>query len=292
MAPHVRPAPHRLSAISFSPAIAAAAGRCAKLPEEAIERSRVCVSAGDMIALTTRGTTPSGPDGRRHVRTPRFTSTILQDRRPPASPKPCVTNAIVRPSRDRRHNYVPITHWKERIEGAPFLAARSGGAVQPQPSPAAPTDVRRMTNKEFIEFVGENARRAKAATGVPASVTVAQAIVETGWGKHTIGGAKNLFGIKGRGPAGSVRAPTREYINGKWITVDADFAKYDSFEQSITEHARFFLRNRRYAPALKFKDDPDAFAREIHKAGYATAPNYAEKLIALMRQHNLYRFDR
>jgi flagellum-specific peptidoglycan hydrolase FlgJ len=94
-----------------------------------------------------------------------------------------------------------------------------------------------MTNKEFIEFVGENARRAKAATGVPASVTVAQAIVETGWGKHTIGEAKNLFGIKGRGPAGSVRAPTREYINGKWITVDADFAKYDSFEQSITEHA-------------------------------------------------------
>ena len=50
--------------------------------------------------------------------------------------------------------------------------------------------------------------------------------------------------------------------------------------------------NWRYAPALKFKDDPDTFAREIHKAGYATAPNYAEKLIALMRQYNLYRFDR
>ena len=205
-----------------------------------------------------------------------------------------VPNAIVQPSRDRRHNYVPITHWKERIQGAPFLVAGSGGAVQPQPgpAPAAPTDVTRMTKQEFIEFVGENARRAKAATGVPASVTVAQAIVETGWGKHTIGAAKNLFGIKGRGPAGSVRAPTREYINGKWITVDADFAKYDSFEQSITEHARFFLRNRRYAPALKFKDDPDTFSREIHKAGYATAPNYAEALIALMRQHNLYRFDR
>jgi hypothetical protein len=205
-----------------------------------------------------------------------------------------VPNAIVQPSRDRRHNYVPITHWKERIQGAPFLAARSGGAVQPQPgpAPAAPTDVTRMTKQGFIEFVGENAQRAKAATGVPASVTVAQAIVETGWGKHTIGAAKNLFGIKGRGPAGSVRAPTREYINGKWITVNADFAKYDSFEQSITEHARFFLRNRRYAPALKFKDDPDTFAREIHKAGYATAPNYAEALIALMRQHNLYRFDR
>ena len=155
-----------------------------------------------------------------------------------------------------------------------------------------PVDVKRMTHEQFIEFVGRNARRAMAETGVPASVTVAQAILETGWGKHTIGAAKNLFGIKGRGPAGSVRAPTREFINGQWVTVNADFAKYDSFEQSISEHARFFLRNRRYARALQFKTDPNTFAREIHKAGYATAPDYADQLIALMQRHNLYRFDR
>jgi len=93
------------------------------------------------------------------------------------------------------------------------------------------------------------------------------------------------------GPAGSVRAPTQEYLNGQWVTVNADFAKYDSFEQSITEHARFFLHNRRYARALQFKTDPDAFAREIHKAGYATDPTYSNKLIALMHQHKLSRFD-
>ena len=126
---------------------------------------------------------------------------------------------------------------------------------------------------------------------MPASVTVAQAILETGWGKHTVGEAKNLFGIKGRGPLGSVRARTREYVEGKYVMIEADFAKYESFEQSITEHARFFLRNRRYARALQFKNDPDAFVREIHKAGYATDPNYAEKLIKYMRDHNLYRFD-
>ena len=206
-----------------------------------------------------------------------------------------VPNAIVQASRDNRHNYVPIAHWRERVEGASFLVAHPGGGIQPPAvphGPAEPADVRRMTKSQFIAFVGENARRAMAATGVPASVTVAQAILETGWGKHTIGEAKNLFGIKGRGPAGSVRAPTREYVGGKWVTVDADFAKYDSFEQSITEHARFFLRNRRYARALQFKGDPDTFAREIHKAGYATAPDYAAKLIELMRQHDLYRFDR
>jgi hypothetical protein len=206
-----------------------------------------------------------------------------------------VPNAVVLPSREKRHNYVPIAHWRVRVEGAGFLIVRPGGAIQPPggaPQPAAPVDVRQMTKQQFIDFVGDNARRAMMATGVPASVTVAQAILETGWGKHTVGEAKNLFGIKGRGPAGSVRAPTREYLNGKWVTVDADFAKYDSFEQSITEHARFFLRNRRYARALQVKDDPDAFAREIHKAGYATVPDYASALIALMRQHNLYRFDR
>jgi peptidoglycan hydrolase-like protein with peptidoglycan-binding domain len=211
----------------------------------------------------------------------------LRDRRVP--------NAIVQPSRDKRHNYVPIAHWQERLQGASFLGVRSGGAVQPPrgaPGPAAPADVRRRTKTQFIEFVGENARRAMLATGVPASVTVAQAILETGWGKHTVGEAKNLFGIKGRGPAGSVRAPTREYRNGKWVTVDADFAKYENFEQSIADHAQFFLRNRRYARALQFKGDPDTFAREIHKAGYATAPDYATKLIELMRQYDLYRFDR
>jgi len=154
-----------------------------------------------------------------------------------------------------------------------------------------PTRVSRMSRKEFIEFVGQNARRSMAATGVPASVTVAQAILETGWGKHTVGEAKNLFGIKGRGPLGSVRARTPEYVKGKYVMIEADFAKYESFEQSITEHARVFLRNRRYARALQFKNDPDAFAREIHRAGYATDPNYADKLIKLMRSYNLYRFD-
>jgi hypothetical protein len=208
-----------------------------------------------------------------------------------------VVNAIVLPSRDGRHNYVPITHWKERLHGAPFLRTRgsSGPGPLPQPVPPSPSgepsDLKSLSHAEFIEFVGERARKAMAATGVPASVTVAQAIVETGWGKHTIGSAKNLFGIKGKGPAGSVTVPTKEYIDGQWVTIQAAFAKYNSFEESITEHARFFLRNKRYAKALSVKGDAEAFAREIHKAGYATGPDYATMLIKVMRQNNLRRFD-
>jgi Mannosyl-glycoprotein endo-beta-N-acetylglucosaminidase/Uncharacterized protein conserved in bacteria (DUF2272)/Putative peptidoglycan binding domain len=188
-----------------------------------------------------------------------------------------IPNAIVQPAGDGRHNYVPITHWLERIQGAPM---------------DEPADIKRLSHPAFIDFVGVRARKAMAATGVPASVTVAQAILETGWGKHTIGSAKNLFGIKGKGPAGSVRVPTREFLNGAWVTIEANFAKYDSFEQSISEHARFFLKNKRYAAALKAKDDADSFAREIHKAGYATGPDYADQLIKLMKRYDLYRFDR
>ena len=206
-----------------------------------------------------------------------------------------VANAVVTPSKEGRHNYVPNTYWQERIQGASFLQALSGGGTPPPVVPPVPSDepaaLKSLSKPEFIEFVGQRAQKAMAATGVPASVTVAQAIVETGWGKHTIGEAKNLFGIKGKGPAGSVRASTREFIDGQWVTVDANFAKYSSFEQSITEHARFFLKNKRYAAALKVKDDPDSFAREIQKAGYATGPDYATQLIKLMKTYNLYRFD-
>jgi hypothetical protein len=218
-----------------------------------------------------------------------------------------VANAIVVPSRDARHYYVPITYWRERIEGAAFLDTLAASGVSPSapsspspsspsPAPAAapasePDNLKGMSHADFIAFVGRHARAAAAATGVPASVTVAQAILESGWGKHTIGAAKNLFGIKGKGPAGSVRAPTREFLRGAWVTIDADFAKYDTFAQSIVEHARFFLRNKRYAAALAAKSDPDSFAREIQKAGYATAPTYASELIKLMKAHDLYRFD-
>jgi hypothetical protein len=211
-------------------------------------------------------------------------------------------NVVVRASRDARHDYVPITYWRERIEGAPFLTQRGGGSspsvppttppVPPSPATEADVDVGKLTHDQFLEFVGPHAKAAMAETGVPASVTVAQAILESGWGRHAIGRAKNLFGIKGRGPAGSVRATTREFVNGRWITQEANFAAYKTYAESIAEHARFFRRNRRYAEALRHVDDADRFAREIHRAGYATAPNYADALISLMRRHNLYRFDR
>jgi len=143
-----------------------------------------------------------------------------------------VPNAIVEPSRDKRHNYVPVTYWTQRIQGAAVPCGAIGWRGSTHAYSAAPIDVRRLTRKQFIAFVGENARRAMAATGVPASVSVAQAILETGGGSTQ--SASQEF-VRHQRPRACGLRPGADtgYIGGKWVTVDADFAKYDSFE---TEH--------------------------------------------------------
>jgi hypothetical protein len=152
------------------------------------------------------------------------------------------------------------------------------------------------SGSDFITSVGEAARRSFKSTGVPASVTVAQAILESDWGRSRLTRqANNLFGIKAqgsvRGPAGVVTLPTWEHTSGGDVTVQAPFKAYFTLEQSIDDHGTFFTRNRRYAGAMAVANDAQAFARAIQEAGYATDPNYATKLIGLMDRYDLYRFD-
>lgn len=157
---------------------------------------------------------------------------------------------------------------------------------------SAPAGSIPQTGNAFIDSIADDAMRTQREMGIPASVTIAQAILESGWGKSGLTRvANNYFGIKGTGPAGYVVMPTSEYINGRWITVNSRFRKYHNAEESFTDHARFFLENRNYAEALKHIDDPFRFAREIQRAGYATAPNYSNALISIMRQYGLVMFD-
>jgi hypothetical protein len=149
---------------------------------------------------------------------------------------------------------------------------------------------------EFINEVGAAAQRSRLATGVPASVTVAQAILESDWGRSRLSRqGNNLFGIKAlgsvTGPAGVVSITTWEYVNGRDVIVQAPFKAYFTLQQSIDDHGTFFTRNRRYRDALAVGNDAQAFARAIQDAGYATDPSYAAKLIGLMDRYNLYRFD-
>src|ERR1700754_4161738 len=149
---------------------------------------------------------------------------------------------------------------------------------------------------DFIRRAAPGAQRGFKEFHVPASVTIAQAILESNWGKQHV--ANNYFGIKaasatsfGSIAIGTAMAPTWEGVNGKTVHVQGRFRKYRSMSDSMRDHGRFLKENSRYKPAFAHSGDADAFAHAIHKAGYATDPQYAAKLISLMKTWNLYRFD-
>jgi len=151
-----------------------------------------------------------------------------------------------------------------------------------------------MLPSDFFVAIGPQAADAQRRTGIPASVTLAQAALESNWGKSKLAlDGHNLFGIKAgkawRGPV--VLMPTREYLSGAWHTVTAQWRKYPNWQASIEDHARFLLDNPRYVPALRLVDAPRQFARALQTCGYATDPAYAAKLHLIMDKHNLTRFD-
>ena len=130
---------------------------------------------------------------------------------------------------------------------------------------------------------------------VPAALTLAQIILESSGNKP--GGlstlayeCKNLFGMKGEGTAGSKLYATKEYGNGGSFVIYAKFRKYNNFMESIDDHGRL-LSTARYKAYTENADTTDKFAIAIHKAGYATDPNYAQTLITLMKKYDLYKFD-
>jgi LysM repeat protein len=149
--------------------------------------------------------------------------------------------------------------------------------------------------REFILSIAPGARESQRRTGVPTSVTLAQAILESDWGRSKLTReANNLFGIKaqrGPGSAGTYEINTWEVYGGQNVTVFAAFRAYASLADSIADHGRWFHDNSRYHEALTVKHDPRAFAYAINAAGYATDPAYAPKLIRLMDRFNLYAYD-
>ncbi|MFE5318866.1 glycoside hydrolase family 73 protein [Paenibacillus sp. NPDC056579] len=141
-----------------------------------------------------------------------------------------------------------------------------------------------MDPRSFIDFIAPYAMNSMRQSGILASVTIAQAALESGWGNFAAG--NNLFGIKGEG---QVR-DTQEYIDGRWITIKDGFRVYDSWEDSIRDHAQFLLRNARYAAVIGERDYRQA-STALQQAGYATDPLYAQKLIRIIESWQLYQYD-
>ena len=144
-------------------------------------------------------------------------------------------------------------------------------------------------------FIEEVKRNIPSNTKILPSVIVAQAILESARGTSELARkANNLFGIKGNYNGQSYTVRTKEYLNGRWTTVNAAFKKYPSYRESIIDHGNFFTstpwRTQNYKSVLNAKDYKTQ-ARALQSSGYATDPAYASKLINLIKTNNLSSLD-
>ena len=210
---------------------------------------------------------------------------------PPNTPAP-TTPPTPQPSPEPTPQPIPQPTPQPTTQPAPQTSPQSPPQSAPQPAPQTPSAPKvptvgtfpdldkwkggKLAPDRFFKLLGPAASAYHKLTGVPASVTLAQAVLESAWGGSSLSKrSKNLFGIKGKGPAGKV--------NG--------YRKYHSYLESIADHARL-LKTPRYAKALKYANNPDQYARAIRKAGYAQDPAYASKLIKIMKKYNLYKWDK
>ena len=169
--------------------------------------------------------------------------------------------------------------------GTPAPAQAKSGSSSAGDGAATPAQ------RAFIAAVAPGAVAAQQKYGVPASVTIAQAIDESGWGGSSLAATyHNLFGIKGSGPAGGVTLPTSEFEGGQWISIDAPFAIYHNDAESIAGHAELLATSGYYTKAMADRANPDAFANDLTGV-YATDPTYGSTLIGLMKAYNLYQYD-
>lgn len=150
-----------------------------------------------------------------------------------------------------------------------------------------------MKPQAFIDLIAPAARECHRKTGIPASFTIAQSALESGWGTSLLSRSGcNLFGVKAD-PAwhGAVTMmPTKEFENGKPVMVDAKWRCYATWGECLDDRARFFRQNPRYAACFK-ETTGEGWAQAVAACGYATDPEYAAKLIATIRARKLAQFD-
>ena len=193
----------------------------------------------------------------------------------------------------------PLAAFIARLEsaaGMPHAAAKAGGAGrdgvgnvdESNAAADAPFDAAARAipegAREFVDRVWAHAGDASRVTGIPAHFMVAQAALETGWGRAELRRADgtasfNLFNVKaGAGWKGAVvEVPVTEYANGRAYTENARFRAYGSYAEAFSDYANLLRHSPRYADVLG-QTDAAGFAGSLQQAGYATDPMYADKL--------------
>jgi len=161
--------------------------------------------------------------------------------------------------------------------------------------PLAPAKKAFNSADDFVNTMLPMAKEAADRIGVDPRYLVAQAALETGWGKSVMraqdgSSSHNLFGIKAGSSwnGGSARAITSEFRNGAMVKETAEFRSYDSYKDSFHDLVTLLQSNNRYQEVVKSADNPEQFVRELQKAGYATDPDYASKISQIAKQMTSY----
>ncbi|MFW5451321.1 MAG: flagellar assembly peptidoglycan hydrolase FlgJ [Methylophagaceae bacterium] len=143
--------------------------------------------------------------------------------------------------------------------------------------------------ESFVQQLWPMAKQAADKIGVSPEVILAQAALETGWGQYVIDkkgepSSHNLFNIKAdnRWAGDYIAIGSMEYRDGTAVKEQSRFRVYDSYQQSFDDYVNFLQTQPRYRQALEHSNDPEKFIEELHKAGYATDPAYADKIKRIM----------
>jgi RHS repeat-associated protein len=174
--------------------------------------------------------------------------------------------------------------YQKRFERYLSSTAPQGGNSNVYRNPKL--DKLKLTNqqKTFFNDIVPIIKEGTSGTGVLPSVAIGQAALESGWGENA---HLTLYGIKGAGNS----LETKEFIDGKWITITDSFKASNSIGQSVNQYVNLLTTNSRYAAALK-TSDPYVQINEIKSAGYATDPNYVKNVSSIIRKYNLPFYDR
>lgn len=193
---------------------------------------------------------------------------------------------------------------KRQLGGQPLIPelARGHADYQAAPTQRAPMlkpatlEVPRKFAgpEDFIERLRPHAEAAAQRLGLPAEALLAQAALETGWGRASMEtrngqASHNLFGIKAdrRWSGDRATVQTLEYQEGIAVKTRADFRAYGSYAESFNDYVRFVSDNPRYRDAIDAAHDPQAYFHALQKAGYATDPAYADKVLSILQRPEL-----
>lgn len=164
-------------------------------------------------------------------------------------------------------------------------------------TPKAPVANGEIAHSEFINELVPVAKELQQTHGILPSIILGQAVLESDWGRSELSATyNNLFGIKSFSAADdSVKLSTKEYKDGQWIEIQANFKVYASWDDCMRDHTLLFVNGVDWDPYLYqgvlLASDYKTAAKALQSSGYATDPDYARKVIDVIEVNELYKYD-